>query len=136
MFDARWCSGSTADFGSADPGSNPGRAAPLFTTPVFVILWYDWSMKGTEMAKIAISLPDETLAAIEREREVRGETRSAFVRRIVEKHLKAESDAEKETRYIQGYIDHPDDNEDVRGFLELGLAALAEVPWETEETSS
>ncbi len=88
------------------------------------------------MAKIAISLPDETLAAIEREREVRGETRSAFVRRIVEKHLKAESDAEKETRYIQGYIDHPDDNEDVRGFLELGLAALAEVPWETEETSS
>ena len=25
--DARWCSGSTGDFGSSDPGSNPGRAA-------------------------------------------------------------------------------------------------------------
>ena len=24
---ARWCSGSTGDFGSPDPGSNPGRAA-------------------------------------------------------------------------------------------------------------
>ncbi len=88
------------------------------------------------MAKIAISLPDETLEAIEREREAHGETRSAFVRRVVEKHLKAESDAEKEARYIQGYIDHPDDIEDVRGFLELGLATLAEVPWEPEDTSS
>ena len=28
---ARWCSGSTKDFGSSDPGSNPGRAA---TKPV------------------------------------------------------------------------------------------------------
>ena len=26
-FDARWCSGSTEDFGSSDRGSNPRRAA-------------------------------------------------------------------------------------------------------------
>ena len=28
---ARWCSGSTQDFGSCDPGSNPGRAATQVT---------------------------------------------------------------------------------------------------------
>ena len=31
---ARWCSGSTEDFGSSDPGSNPGRAA--FFVDIFV----------------------------------------------------------------------------------------------------
>ncbi len=88
------------------------------------------------MAKIAISLPDETLNAIERKRKASGESRSAFVRRAIEQHLKAESEAEQEARYIQGYRDFPESLEDVEGLIELGLAAVADLPWEPEETPS
>ncbi|MAF51981.1 MAG: hypothetical protein CL694_03055 [Chloroflexi bacterium] len=88
------------------------------------------------MAKIAISLPDETLGAIERERKASGESRRTNVLRAVERHLKAESEAEQEARYIQGYLDNPETLEDVEGFIQLGLAALADMPWEPEDTPS
>jgi hypothetical protein len=32
----RWCNGSTADFGSACPGSNPGRSTTVKQKPLYL----------------------------------------------------------------------------------------------------
>src|SRR5690606_10113258 len=48
-FTGRWCNGSTADFGSVCPGSNPGR-------PVFVIVAAALRMSGADAQPIAIIL--------------------------------------------------------------------------------
>ncbi|MDP6073221.1 MAG: hypothetical protein QGG34_17005 [SAR202 cluster bacterium] len=84
------------------------------------------------MAKIVVSLSDVTLEAIERGRKVHEETRSAFVRRVVEKHLKTESEAQKEARYIQGYLDCPEDAEEMEAWVLASLPVMVEYPWDDQ----
>ena len=54
------------------------------------------------MAKIAISLPEETLEAVEKERLANGLSRSEFFRRAVEEHLRRVKEREDVEQYIQG----------------------------------
>ena len=65
------------------------------------------------MAKIAISLPDEVLDAVEKERSERGISRSEYFRRTVEEHLRREKEKEDDARYIQGYLDDPETPEEL-----------------------
>ena len=53
------------------------------------------------MAKIAISLPDEALQAVEKERKLSGESRSEFFRRAAKALLKQKQREEQDREYIR-----------------------------------
>ena len=80
-------------------------------------------------AKVAISLPENVLKAIEKERKVRGESRSEFFRRAAEKLLKQEQESKAIETYIRGYRTIPESAEEVEAIHRAGVAVLAEEPW-------
>jgi metal-responsive CopG/Arc/MetJ family transcriptional regulator len=79
--------------------------------------------------KVAISLPERVLAAIEQNRKASGESRSEFFRRAAEELLKQEQEAKEVERYIQGYRTSPESAEEVEAVHRAGTTALAEEPW-------
>ncbi|MCH8987827.1 MAG: ribbon-helix-helix protein, CopG family [Chloroflexi bacterium] len=84
------------------------------------------------MAKIAISLPDEVLDAIEKERTASGISRSEYFRRTVEEHLRREKEKEDVARYIQGYLENPETPEDL-AWVEASIHyAFDDASWEEE----
>ena len=85
------------------------------------------------MAKIAISLPDEVLDAVEKERSVSGISRSEYFRRTVEEHLRREKEKGDVARYIQGYLDDPETPEEIVWALAAAHFAFDEdESWEEE----
>lgn len=85
------------------------------------------------MAKIAISLPDEVLRDIEKERLARGETRSEFVRHAVDAFLRRQREREMDEQYVRAYREMPetaDEVADIEGMHAAGLASFAADPWE------
>ena len=84
------------------------------------------------MAKIAISLPDQTLEEIEKERLAAGETRSEFFRRAVKAYFENKRKREDIERYIRGYLEYPETEEELAWVEAASLAVLAEYPWEDE----
>ncbi len=81
-------------------------------------------------AKIAISLPEEVLSAIEREREDSGESRSQFFRRAAEMMLRRRREQEMSKQYIRAYKKMPETKEEVEAAWHASSAILAEEPWE------
>ena len=79
-------------------------------------------------AKITISLDAELLEVIERQRRERGQTRSAFIRYAVEQVLRREQ--EDSERYIRGYREQPETDEEMIIARQIGLAVLAQEPWD------
>lgn len=84
------------------------------------------------MAKIAISLPDEVFEVIEKEREATGESRSEFLRRAVETLIRKKKEQEEIERYIRGYQQYPETDEEIAFAKFASLQALAENPWEDD----
>lgn len=80
-------------------------------------------------AKVAISLPENILRDIEKERKSKGESRSEFFRRAVERLLKHEKESESVKAYIHGYTVMPESAEDVKTVHEAGVNVLAGEPW-------
>lgn len=80
--------------------------------------------------KIAISLPAEVLAEVERERQVTGESRSEFFRLAVERRLRDERRRVDVEQYVRAYQEHPESDEEVAIAGALGTAVLAAEPWE------
>jgi metal-responsive CopG/Arc/MetJ family transcriptional regulator len=66
----------------------------------------------SNIVKVAVSLPDDLLAAADEERKKQGETRSGFFRRAVELLLRREREAQAEERYIRNYRDDPESDAD------------------------
>ena len=79
-------------------------------------------------AKISISVPDALLKDVERARASKPESRSEFFTRAAESLLRQEEERVKIARYVQGYIDQPEGEEEA-AWAELSRAQLAEVPW-------
>lgn len=78
--------------------------------------------------KIAISLPEEIMREMERQRELTGETRSGLVRRALKLLFEAGEHRAKVEAYIDGYRRDPESSED----LELAAVAteiLSREPW-------
>ena len=87
------------------------------------------------MAKIAISLPDDVLQAVEKERKSSGESRSEFFRRAVRALLKQKLREERDQEYIRAYREMPETDEEFAGLRSASLAVLADLPWdEGDET--
>jgi metal-responsive CopG/Arc/MetJ family transcriptional regulator len=82
------------------------------------------------MSKIAISLPEEVLRAIESARKASGESRSQFLRRAVEAYLRRQKERDLDEQYIRGYVEQPETPQEAGGLYSAGLAALAQEPWD------
>jgi metal-responsive CopG/Arc/MetJ family transcriptional regulator len=80
--------------------------------------------------KIAISLPEDILKAVERERKSKGESRSRFFRRAIEGFLKQEGESSAVKEYVRGYREVPESAEEVEAAHRAGSAVLAGEPWE------
>jgi len=80
-------------------------------------------------AKVAISLPEHVLAAVETERRAKGETRSEFFRRAVEARIKGERESTAIKDYVRGYQQYPESAEEVEVAHRAGSAVLATEPW-------
>ncbi|MDP2731201.1 MAG: ribbon-helix-helix protein, CopG family [Dehalococcoidales bacterium] len=79
--------------------------------------------------KIAISLPEEVLTAVEREREESGESRSQIFRRAFELLLRQRKEREMSEQYIQAYQRIPETEEEVTAARRAASAILAGEPW-------
>jgi metal-responsive CopG/Arc/MetJ family transcriptional regulator len=77
--------------------------------------------RGAEMAKIAISLPSDVLAFIDRHADG---NRSAYLTHLVREEMIR--------RYVQGYLEQPDTGEEYSE--ELAIEALSLDPYDTYET--
>ncbi len=86
------------------------------------------------MAKIAISLPDEVLAAVEKERLSHSKvlSRSEFIKKAVQHYLRTESEKSLEELYIRGYQEHPETSEETEWLGEAGTEVFARNPWRLE----
>ena len=88
-----------------------------------------------KVAKITISVPNEMLEVVEREREAKGETRSEFIVRAVEDYLRRERERQDDEDYIRGYQQFPEsEDEELTAWVQgaqLGLAQVFrdEEPW-------
>jgi len=79
--------------------------------------------------KVAISLPEDILNTIEKERKARGESRSAFFRQAIEKYLKQEKESKEVDAYIHGYTAIPESTEEINIIHQAGVNILAEETW-------
>ena len=79
--------------------------------------------------KVAISLPERVLEAIEKERKASGESRSEFFRRAVERLLKEEREAGEIEKYVKGYKAMPESANEVKAIHQAGASVLVEEPW-------
>ena len=80
-------------------------------------------------AKVAISLPEDVLEAVEMERKAKGESRSQYFRRAIERLLKQERDSSAVKDYVRGYQKVPESAEEVEAIHRVGIAVLAQEPW-------
>ena len=81
-------------------------------------------------AKVTISLPGDVLEAVETERKAKGESRSQFFRRAIERLLKQERESSAVKDYVRGYREVPESADEVEAAHRVGNAVLAEEPWE------
>jgi len=80
--------------------------------------------------KIAISLPEEVLAAVEKEREGSGESRSQIFRRAAELLLRQRQEREASEQYVRAYQQSPETEEEVNAARRSANAVLSEEPWQ------
>lgn len=80
-------------------------------------------------AKIAISLPEEVLAAVEEERRDSGESRSQFFRRAAEVLLRRRREEEMNQQYVRAYQRMPETREEIEAARAAAASILAEEPW-------
>lgn len=83
----------------------------------------------SKAVKIAISLPEELLHAVEGECRTRGETRSGFFRQAAEHLLSQQRAQEAVTRYVEGYRQQPETDEEIALAHQLSTAILTQEPW-------
>lgn len=82
-----------------------------------------------KVSKIAISLPEEVLTAVEREREESGESRSQIFRRAVDLLLRQRKEREMSELYMRAYQQVPETKEEVAAARRAASIILAEEPW-------
>jgi metal-responsive CopG/Arc/MetJ family transcriptional regulator len=86
-------------------------------------------------AKVAISMPASTLAAIEQARQATGESRSQFMRRAVEEAISRERERRLVEQYIEGYRRYPESDEEI-ALADVGVKTVfAENPWDEDENA-
>ena len=80
------------------------------------------------VAKVAVSLPVDTLKALERVRVRLRKTRSGAVTEAIERWLQSEEVGDDERRYLEGYLRHPERAEESATLA--GAVVATWEPWE------
>jgi metal-responsive CopG/Arc/MetJ family transcriptional regulator len=80
--------------------------------------------------KIAISLPEDLLSAVEQERKESGESRSELFRRAVEMLLHRRKEQVISEQYIQAYEQQSETKEEIEAARRSASVILAEEPWQ------
>ena len=78
--------------------------------------------------KIAVSVPKDLLEQVENVRRREGLTRSAVVESGLRAWLRARRDAERVRRYIEGYRQHPESDDEI-----AEAAAVVRASWAAGE---
>ena len=79
--------------------------------------------------KVTISLPADVLAEIESECKARNETRSAFIRVAVDQAIRERRAKADIARYVRGYEQYPESDEELALADQLSRAVLLEEQW-------
>jgi metal-responsive CopG/Arc/MetJ family transcriptional regulator len=80
-------------------------------------------------AKVAISLPEAVLKAVEEARKTTGESRSGYFRRAVVELLKLEVEKTRASQYIEGYRQMPETETEIRQVHAISGPALSGENW-------
>ena len=83
----------------------------------------------SKTVKIAISLPEEVLNAVEQERKESGESRSELFRRAVEMLLRRHRERDMNEQYIRAYAQTPETKEEIDAARRAASVILAEESW-------
>ena len=83
--------------------------------------------------RVSIRLGDELLAAVERERRARRQTRSAFIQAAIEQALGAEQEQRAVERYVMGYRGQPETADEILAMQSIAVAMLARDPWQDKD---
>lgn len=83
-----------------------------------------------KVAKVTVSLPCELLEEVERRRQERGETRSEIIAGLLKRALRDEQEREDIDRYIQGYREQPQTEEELQENEAILRHATVWGPWE------
>jgi metal-responsive CopG/Arc/MetJ family transcriptional regulator len=83
----------------------------------------------SKTVKIAISLPEEVLNAVEQERKESGESRSELFRRAVELLLRRHREQDMNEQYIRAYEQVPETKEEIDAARRAASVILAEESW-------
>jgi metal-responsive CopG/Arc/MetJ family transcriptional regulator len=87
-------------------------------------------LEGAAMVtKITISLPEELLKSIEKERAITGENRSVIIRRAVELFLRQKQEQQLSRAYVRAYEAHPETEREIETSRVAATAILAGEPW-------
>jgi len=78
--------------------------------------------------KIAISLPRDLMRKLEQARKKTGETRSAFIRRAIERSFRESQREERIRAYLEGYQNQPETTQEVAE-AEAAARVIATEPW-------
>jgi metal-responsive CopG/Arc/MetJ family transcriptional regulator len=84
----------------------------------------------SNVVKVAVSLTSTIFDSVEKERRKREESRSEFFRQAVQAFLHDLQQRKDVERYVQGYIEHPEQAEEVDTIRSASYKTLAEEPWD------
>lgn len=80
--------------------------------------------------KVAFSVPPTLFDSVEKERHTRGESRSEFFRSAVQAFLRDLQQRKNVERYVQGYLEHPEQAGEIETLCSASYATLAQEPWD------
>jgi metal-responsive CopG/Arc/MetJ family transcriptional regulator len=80
------------------------------------------------LSRVTVSLPTELLDAVDQKLVKENETRSALIRRLLERALRETEERREIERYVQGYLEQPQTEAEV-AWSEETLQNLEELPW-------
>ncbi len=86
--------------------------------------------KGQRTTRLTISLPSDLVATVERELAQPDESRSALLRRLLEEALRSAEERRNVERYILGYREQPQTEEEFGRSDAVAAEALANERWE------
>jgi hypothetical protein len=87
---------------------------------------YESGMKN--VAKVAVSIPVETLKSFEKARTRLRKTRSAAVTEAIQQWLRAEEVSESDRLYVEGYLRQPEQPSEAASSAKAAIATWE--PWE------
>lgn len=88
----------------------------------------------SKVIKIAISLPKEAFQALERTCEKLGMARSQLITEAVQDWIEDYESKENIHRYIEGYQNQPETEEDLDLILPAAYTTLSASEWSDDET--